>query len=166
MSPQQLLRETERSAGDDRLTAWHDALINAGKERRELVEVASSFLAYISQLTIRAQLLSTDNKQMETLKDRNAALERDVQRFKERKEIEGQVRVYRVRRMTVLTHAQIALLELIIPFMEYIEARDRYTKAKEVQRQLFKEVQALQRKHQPLNDLRKYVVFVDGSSLC
>ena len=39
MTPQALLRETERAAGDDRLTSWHDTLINAGKERKELSEV-------------------------------------------------------------------------------------------------------------------------------
>ncbi|KAI0030174.1 P-loop containing nucleoside triphosphate hydrolase protein [Vararia minispora EC-137] len=122
MTPQQLLRETERSAGDDRLTAWHDALVNAGKERKEL-----------------AELLAADNKQLETLQERNANLERDVQRFKERKEIER----------------QIALLELIVPFMEYTEARERYTKAKEEQRRLHKEVQDLRKRHEPLHNLRK-----------
>jgi phage/plasmid-associated DNA primase len=39
MSSQQLLRETQRAAGDEHLTSWHDTLISAGKERRELAEV-------------------------------------------------------------------------------------------------------------------------------
>jgi hypothetical protein len=41
MSPQQLLRETQRAAGDARLTNWHDTLISAGKEMAQLVEVGS-----------------------------------------------------------------------------------------------------------------------------
>ncbi|KAF5364198.1 hypothetical protein D9756_000106 [Leucocoprinus leucothites] len=36
MSPQELLRETQRAAGDDRLTSWHEDLIKFGKELREL----------------------------------------------------------------------------------------------------------------------------------
>ena len=39
MSPQQLLRETQRAAGDSRLTNWHDTLITAGKEMAQLAEV-------------------------------------------------------------------------------------------------------------------------------
>jgi hypothetical protein len=44
MSPQQLLRETQRAAGDPRLTNWHDTLIAAGKEMTQLTE-ASTLLA-------------------------------------------------------------------------------------------------------------------------
>ena len=32
MTPQQLLRETQRAAGDERLTSWHDTLISTGKD--------------------------------------------------------------------------------------------------------------------------------------
>ncbi|KAF8551716.1 hypothetical protein OG21DRAFT_245574 [Imleria badia] len=32
MTPQQLLRETQRAAGDSNLTNWHDTLITSGKE--------------------------------------------------------------------------------------------------------------------------------------
>jgi hypothetical protein len=39
MSPQQLLRETQRAAGDAKLTAWHDTLIDSGKELRDILEV-------------------------------------------------------------------------------------------------------------------------------
>ncbi|KAG5221008.1 Structural maintenance of chromosomes protein [Salix suchowensis] len=39
MTPQQLLRETQRAAGDENLTAWHDTLISAGKELKQLQEV-------------------------------------------------------------------------------------------------------------------------------
>jgi hypothetical protein len=39
MSPQQLLRETQRAAGDEHLTTWHDTLISSGKDLRQLLEV-------------------------------------------------------------------------------------------------------------------------------
>lgn len=39
MSPQQLLRETQRAAGNANLTSWHDTLIEAGKERKQMKEV-------------------------------------------------------------------------------------------------------------------------------
>lgn len=42
MSPQQLLRETQRAAGDPNLTSWHDTLISAGKEQRQTLEVIHS----------------------------------------------------------------------------------------------------------------------------
>ncbi|KAA1477744.1 P-loop containing nucleoside triphosphate hydrolase protein [Dentipellis sp. KUC8613] len=122
MSPQQLLRETQRAAGDERLTAWHDTLINSGKEAKELTE-----------------LLNADKQQLKTLEERNAILERDVARYNERKEIER----------------KIALLELMLPFMEYVEARKRYGETKVVQRKLLGKVQALKKKNDPARDLQK-----------
>lgn len=43
MTPQQLLRETQRAAGDENLTTWHDTLISAGKELKQLQEVRLFF---------------------------------------------------------------------------------------------------------------------------
>jgi len=43
MTPQQLLRETQRAAGDENLTGWHDPLIEAGKQLRELQAVSCLF---------------------------------------------------------------------------------------------------------------------------
>jgi hypothetical protein len=43
MTPQQLLRETQRAAGDERLTAWHDTLINTGRELRVVQDVSFAF---------------------------------------------------------------------------------------------------------------------------
>ncbi|KAI0264300.1 P-loop containing nucleoside triphosphate hydrolase protein [Russula aff. rugulosa BPL654] len=124
MSPQQLLRETQRAAGDPRLINWHDTLITVGKEMAQLGEV-----------------LNSEKQQLKTLEDRNAMLERDVQRFNERKELER----------------QIALLELILPFMEYMEAKRSYTEAKAKQRALHKCVQTLQQKNQPMHDFKKHL---------
>lgn len=40
MSPQQLLRETQRAAGDENLENWHDTLISSGKDMREVQQVS------------------------------------------------------------------------------------------------------------------------------
>ena len=40
MSPQQLLRETQRAAGDENLTIWHDTLISAGKVLKQMMQVS------------------------------------------------------------------------------------------------------------------------------
>ena len=42
MSPQQLLRETQRAAGNANLTSWHDTLVDAGKEFKSLKEVSNA----------------------------------------------------------------------------------------------------------------------------
>lgn len=44
MSPQQLLRETQRAAGDVNLTIWHDTLIAAGKQLKEMMLVSHYFV--------------------------------------------------------------------------------------------------------------------------
>jgi chromosome segregation ATPase len=74
MNPQQLLRETQRAAGDKRLTEWHDTLIESGKEMREL-----------------AEKLASDRERLQTQVERNQQLERDVERFNARKTIERDV---------------------------------------------------------------------------
>jgi structural maintenance of chromosomes protein 5 len=50
---------------------------------------------------------------------------------------------------------QIALVELILPFMEYMEAKRYYTDAKAKQRALHRRVQTLQQKNQPMHDFKK-----------
>jgi hypothetical protein len=54
MSPQQLLRETQRAAGDENLINWHDTLIEAGKELGTLQGVGHIFsFMYLPHLSIR-----------------------------------------------------------------------------------------------------------------
>lgn len=52
MSPQQLLKETQRAAGDEHLTLWHQTLIKAGKELRELENVGQVNAPVISLTAI------------------------------------------------------------------------------------------------------------------
>jgi structural maintenance of chromosomes protein 5 len=39
MSPSDLLKETQRAAGDKNLTKWHQTLVESGKGLRKLQEV-------------------------------------------------------------------------------------------------------------------------------
>lgn len=125
MNPQQLLRETQRAAGDKNLTEWHDTLISAGKELREI-----------------AEKLNADREQLKTMVERNALLERDVERFKLRKQIEKDIK----------------LLELTIPFVEYLAAREQYKLAKEDQRAKHQRVQRLEALNKPAHDFKDEMI--------
>ncbi|KIY46041.1 P-loop containing nucleoside triphosphate hydrolase protein [Fistulina hepatica ATCC 64428] len=127
MSPQQLLRETQRAAGDERLTSWHDTLISAGKDLRQTNE-----------------LVKHDTEQIEQLTERNRTIERDVQRVKERQQIEY----------------QIAFLDLLIPVMKYREMKEEYDKMKDLQRKLHEKVRRLKEKNGPAHEKLKYIVII------
>jgi hypothetical protein len=51
MSPQELLRQTQKAAGDENLTIWHDTLISSGKNVKILREVRR-FMSPLPTLTI------------------------------------------------------------------------------------------------------------------
>ena len=51
MSPQQLLRETQRAAGDENLINWHDTLIKAGKESKTL-QLVCRLVFFCNPLTV------------------------------------------------------------------------------------------------------------------
>ncbi|KAI0371444.1 P-loop containing nucleoside triphosphate hydrolase protein [Pilatotrama ljubarskyi] len=79
MTPQQLLKETQRAAGNENLTAWHDTLITAGRELRHVQE-----------------LVTADRDQLRTMEERNANLERDVRRYEERRALEKQIQLLEI----------------------------------------------------------------------
>ncbi|KZT70296.1 P-loop containing nucleoside triphosphate hydrolase protein [Daedalea quercina L-15889] len=124
MSPQQLLRETQRAAGDANLTAWHDTLISAGKDLKGLTDV-----------------LNGDRDQLKNLEERNANLERDVRKHEERRQIEH----------------DIELLELILPFKEYTEAKAVYMEAKESSKKVHERYQKLQARNAPILEQKKAI---------
>ncbi|PCH40750.1 nucleoside triphosphate hydrolase protein [Wolfiporia cocos MD-104 SS10] len=124
MSPQQLLRETQRAAGNASLTTWHDALISSGKDLKQLQE-----------------LLNSDTDQLKTAEERNAALEREVKRFEERRQLEREVQLY----------------ELILPFREYVEAKNNYTVAKATQREALARVKKLQERNKPISERKEAI---------
>ncbi|KAG2141629.1 P-loop containing nucleoside triphosphate hydrolase protein [Suillus cothurnatus] len=116
MTPQQLLRETQRAAGDVHLSNWHDTLITAGKELKNLQDKSNN-----------------EQERLKTMQERNSQLERDVQRYQERKRIEK----------------DIAVLKVLIPVNEYHEAKERYQKAKDRQRELHARVRRLKDRNAP-----------------
>lgn len=86
MTPQQLLKETQKAAGHPELTKWHARLVEGGKELRALEE------------TLKADRAQVDDKQA-----RNARLEREVAKYKERRSIEEKVRARsRERRLRLI----------------------------------------------------------------
>ncbi|KAJ7692435.1 P-loop containing nucleoside triphosphate hydrolase protein [Mycena rosella] len=129
MTPVALLRETQRAAGDERLTQWHDTLIDAGHNLKTLVE------------TIRAEAGT-----MRQLQDRNENIERDVQRYRERKRIE---------------HA-IAMLNVLIPVQHYREARTQFNALKTRQRAEHLKVSRLQERNEPAHALLRKLVRQHG----
>ena len=91
MTPQTLLKETQRAAGNENLTTWHEALIRSGQELKEL-EAVRVHLGF-SHSSHASQRITGDKERLVTLKDRNATLEKEVKRFEERQALENKVRV-------------------------------------------------------------------------
>lgn len=92
MSPQQLLKETQRAAGNENLTAWHETLISSGKELKAIAVVSHFCLGLSHCVTHFLQGLDVDRKQLANLEERHANQEREVKRFEERRAIEQKVR--------------------------------------------------------------------------
>ncbi|KAF5321543.1 hypothetical protein D9619_000206 [Psilocybe cf. subviscida] len=124
MSPQELLKQTQLAAGDENLTNWHKTLIDTGKELKDL----------------QAKIQSEEDT-VKQYKERNEGIERDVQKFKERKVIEH----------------QIALLNVLIPVVEYKELRAEYMELKAETKKYHDRVQQLKKKNEPAHKrLKKY----------
>ncbi|KAF8887233.1 hypothetical protein CPB84DRAFT_1523153 [Gymnopilus junonius] len=70
------------------------------------------------------------------MKERNEGIERDVQRFLERKKIEH----------------DIALLKVLVPVAQYREMREKFVQVKAKQRQLHGKVQRLKEKNAPAHE--------------
>lgn len=94
MTPQTLLKETQRAAGNENLTTWHEALIKSGQELKELRAVRAHL--FFSRPSHTSQRINSDKERLVTLKDRNATLEKEVKRFEERQALENKVRVFAV----------------------------------------------------------------------
>ncbi|ESK86523.1 structural maintenance of chromosome complex subunit [Moniliophthora roreri MCA 2997] len=120
MSPQQLLKETQRAAGDRNLTAWHETLIKSGSEHRTML-----------------QAIKEEEDQLHQMQERNAAIEKEVERYNERKRIEE----------------QIALFDILIPVARYEELFEKYGRLKLEQRRLHAKVQKLKQKNAPAHEL-------------
>ena len=89
--------------------------------------------------------------------DRNAGIEMDVERYKERKRIEHVVikiiRYHTLPRWSLTF--QIKLLEVLMPVAQYREARAKFLEVKEKQRKLHAKVKRLKTKNAPVHALLK-----------
>ena len=95
MSPQQLLKETQRTAGDENLVLWHTTLIEKGKELKIAQTVSRTPFTVCLVCNLIGhdhQALQEEQKHMVRLEEKQQALERDVVRYRERRAIEKQVR--------------------------------------------------------------------------
>ncbi|PWN39895.1 P-loop containing nucleoside triphosphate hydrolase protein [Ceraceosorus guamensis] len=119
MQPPELLRETQRAAGEPRLTEWHDELIKLGQADREL-----------------KQLIETESKEIENLRERNEVLQRDVRRYEERRAIEKEVELLKIR----------------IPFARYAENKREYDRLKNVRNKRKKQHENLMQDARPVMD--------------
>ncbi|TDL30065.1 P-loop containing nucleoside triphosphate hydrolase protein [Rickenella mellea] len=121
MTPQQLLAQTQLAAGDQNLTTWHETLKKAGVELKKMTEA-----------------IDKERLDLATLEQRNSILERDVQQYKQRREIERKVE----------------LLELLLPFKEYLESKVLYEERKRKRQDLHAKTIALAEKNKPVHDFK------------
>jgi chromosome segregation ATPase len=110
LNPHDLLRETERAAGGMQLIEWHDSLIQDRMLEKDVL------------LKIK-----NDTEQLELLKARNADVEREVNRYLEREDIQRNIKV----------------LEIAIPWIKYDHSIHLYEEAKEERKQLKEAIMAI-----------------------
>ncbi|KAI8374537.1 uncharacterized protein BYT42DRAFT_576698 [Radiomyces spectabilis] len=98
LSPSQLLERTQTAAGEHNLTDWHQQLIVHRQKQKELVKTHES-----------------DENHLKTLEGRNADLERDILRMRQREAI----------------MKTIALLKAKLPLAKYSDAKKNYEDMRE-----------------------------------
>ena len=140
MTPQELLVATEKAAGNEHLLEWHTSLIETGQTLKKLNTVNHNFfLSFDFNSEIHTpQELATEHSELETLERRNANLEKDVNAYMQRREIERRVE----------------LLEVVLPVKEYLQAKAEYDKAKEERKKVHEKVQELEAQNKPVVDFR------------
>ncbi|KAJ3144260.1 Structural maintenance of chromosomes protein 5 [Geranomyces variabilis] len=119
MNPRELLIETERAAGNEKLTAWHEQLIKFREDEKKLEGSTTD-----------------DKKQLENLESRNAVMERDVARYRERESV--------VRKIDVL--------KMKIPWVRYEGTRARWMVARAQKMAARAAYQALEQDTAPLRE--------------
>lgn len=139
LKPEELLVETQKVAGHEKLTTWHERLIEMGKELKELKEVNFSFFyAAIKAYRLFCQALATDQQDCSNEEGKNQVLERDVQAFNKRKQLEEEVSLncfYRFAPCLLITF-QVSLYNILVPYwtirrdkFDYSQLRMRWKEA-------------------------------------
>lgn len=80
MSPSDLLKETQKAAGEESMTKWHDKLIKYGRQQMD-----------------NSTKLNKEREEVGNLEDRNEVLHRDVRRAEERQKIEDDISMLKLR---------------------------------------------------------------------
>jgi len=80
MNPTELLRETQKAAGPEGMTAWHDKLVQLGAEQKEL-----------------GVKLNIEREEVTNLEQRNSILGREVQRAEDRDKVEQEIALLELR---------------------------------------------------------------------
>ncbi|CAE6422238.1 unnamed protein product [Rhizoctonia solani] len=120
MSPQKLLQETQRAAGDPNLTQWHETLIENSKE-----------------LKLAREILDSDSRELQHLESQSAAQEAQVERYKQRRKLERQVELLSL----LLPFAQYAESKL-----QYDELKKKRESAKRMLEEANSKIEPIQRK--------------------
>ncbi|ELU45347.1 chromosome structural maintenance protein smc5 [Rhizoctonia solani AG-1 IA] len=122
MTPQKLLQETQRAAGDPNLTQWHETLIENSKELKLAREVGPRIV---------------DKRELQHLESQNAAQEAQVERYKQRRKLERQVELLSL----LLPFAQYAESKL-----QYDELKKKRESAKRMLEEANAKIEPIQRK--------------------
>lgn len=122
LSTIELLKETQRAAAPPEVLEHHENLKKLGKALKELTND-----------------FDIDQSQLKQMEDRQAALQQDVERLRERQEV----------------MKKIELLEKAKPFMSYSAARRRGKEMKEAFKVAQKELNELKEQVQPTTDAPK-----------
>ena len=107
-------------------------------EKAEHRKPQISFVLILILKVSARQELATEHSELETLERRNANLEKDVNAYMQRREIERRVE----------------LLELVLPVKEYMQAKAEYDRAKEERKKAHERVQELEAQNKPVVDFR------------
>lgn len=116
LSPVELLRETQRAAAPEHMTEWHEMLKKIRAEQRQSVE-----------------LRTTNSEQLKNLEGRQNLQRGDVERLRERAEIQE----------------QLAAMEKLRPFPRYNAASEAYRAAKSARKDSAYELANLSRELEP-----------------
>ncbi|GAO47811.1 hypothetical protein G7K_2009-t1 [Saitoella complicata NRRL Y-17804] len=122
LTPEKLLQETQRAAGDENMLKQHQELISLRNEQKGLSSGKEK-----------------DDAALANLKTRQAVLERDVQRFRDREAIKK----------------RIELLEIKVPFAEYNDAKRAFEEARADNREQAAELQRIKTRFEPMVQARE-----------
>jgi len=93
MAPDTVLKETIRTAGDPRLTRWHETLVEKGAKAKEL-EAVGLPVTHTSPAYLLRQSLEKDVERRDLLRSQVDRLEPQVRNFRARQDQEIEVTYY------------------------------------------------------------------------